>query len=896
MNKKFFGVLLALCLTLALLTCAAAAADVTSSGSCGENVTWTLDSDGLLTIRGTGAITSHPWTPSEVRAAVIESGVTRIGDYAFSDCADMTSITLPDTLTGIGFCAFEYCLSLESISLPDSVKSFSEGAFACCESLKSIVLPNGVKGVSGRMFDSCSNLESVTLPDSVKRIGECAFSNCGKLTEIDIPSGVTVLENRAFEYCVALTDVTIPNGVTSIPTSLFYNCAKLEHVSVPGSVTYIGDSAFANCFQLKTLSIPSGVTQIGSYAFDHSGLTSITLPDSVRTIQDGTFEFCADLTSVVLPAGLARIQDSAFCGCSGLTNITIPSGVTAIDSDAFARCGLTGVSLPAGLTEIGYSAFFCCEDLTEITIPGSVRTIREGAFCKCTALQRATFENGVTAVGSEMFNECDALKTVVLPNSVTRIGDNAFNGCTALTGVTLPDGVTAIGEGAFRYCAGLTEITIPGSVKSVGDFAFYNCIGLKSLTVREGAGTLGYGCFDECIYLQVLWYEGSESQWNEIGFDAGLLAPVRRHFISAQPQDAAAAVGSTARFAIDVSGSDLTYQWLYKNPGGTAWNLSTMTGAKTAALSVPVTEARIGRQFLCVVKDGEYAYRSHPATLTRLAPPVIKTQPQPVTADAGAAVKFTVEASGSGLSYQWQYKAPGTSEWHDSGMTGAKTATLSVTATAARNGQQYRCVVKNGAGSATSSAAKLTVRYKPVIKTQPQDVTAAYGDTAVFTVQALGGNLTYQWQYKTPNGSTWKDSSLSGAKTATLRVVAEKARSGQQYRCVVTNALGSTTSEPAKLLAAATVQPAIRTQPKNVSTTAGQTVQFTVKATGGSLSYQWQFKAPGTDTWYNSGMEGAKTATLTVPATAARNGQQYRCVVKNASGSVVSDAAKLTVK
>ena len=137
---------------------------------------------------------------------------------------------------------------------------------------------------------------------------------------------------------------------------------------------------------------------------------------------------------------------------------------------------------------------------------------------------------------------------------------------------------------------------------------------------------------------------------------------------------------------------------------------------------------------------------------------------------------------------------------------------------------------------------------------------------------------------------------MTGNKTATLRVTAEKARNGQQYRCVIKNAVGQVISDPATLTTAEQAVPLIMVQPTNKTAAVGDTVKFTVQATGGNLTYQWQFKAAGTSTWYNSSMTGAKTATLQVSATAARSGQQYRCIVTNALGTVTSDAAKLTVK
>ena len=370
--------------------------------------------------------------------------------------------------------------------------------------------------------------------------------------------------------------------------------------------------------------------------------------------------------------------------------------------------------------------------------------------------------------------------------------------------------------------------------------------------------------------------------------------------ITTQPKSVTVSEGTTVKFTVAASGSDLSYQWQFKAPGTSTWNNSSMTGAKTATLSVAATTARNGQQYRCVVKNSGGSVTSSAATLTvtaAVSAPKITTQPKSVTVSEGSTAKFTVAASGSNLTYQWQYKSPGTSTWYNSGMTGAKTATLSVPATTARSGQQYRCKVTGDGGSVTSSAATLTVTSssKPVITTQPKSTTAAPGKTVKFTVAASGSNLTYQWQYKSPGTSTWYNSGMTGAKTATLSVPATTARNGQQYRCKVTNANGSVYSSAATLTV--TSKLVITSQPKSATANAGETVKFTVVASGsGQLFYQWQFKAPGTTEWHDSSMTGCNSATLTVKATAARNGQQYRCVVMNSSGNITSSAATLTVR
>ena len=178
-------------------------------------------------------------------------------------------------------------------------------------------------------------------------------------------------------------------------------------------------------------------------------------------------------------------------------------------------------------------------------------------------------------------------------------------------------------------------------------------------------------------------------------------------------------------------------------------------------------------------------------------PLAITTQPKSVTKTVGQTATFTVAASGSNLTYQWQYKTVGGS-WKNSTTGGYNTATLSVGAVEARNGYQYRCIVTGGGTTVTSDAATLTVKAAATITTQPKSVTKTVGQTATFTVAASGSNLTYQWQYKTVGGS-WKNSTTGGYNTATLSVGAVVARNGYQYRCIVTGGGASVTSEAAIL-------------------------------------------------------------------------------------------------
>jgi hypothetical protein len=171
-----------------------------------------------------------------------------------------------------------------------------------------------------------------------------------------------------------------------------------------------------------------------------------------------------------------------FYQCTGLTSVTIPNSVTSIGSYAFYRCtGLTSVTIPNSVTSIGDGVFYDCTGLTSVTIPNSVTSIGQYAFWGCTGLTSVTIGNSVTSIGQSAFVNCTGLTNVTIPNSVTSIGQSAFGNCTGLTSVTIPNSVTSIGQYAFGSCTGLTNVTIPNSITSIGQYAFLGCTGLTEI-------------------------------------------------------------------------------------------------------------------------------------------------------------------------------------------------------------------------------------------------------------------------------------------------------------------------------------------------------------------------------------------------------------------------------
>jgi hypothetical protein len=202
----------------------------------------------------------------------------------------------------------------------------------------------------------------------------------------------------------------------------------------------------------------------------------------------------SDIKTVVIQPGVTNIW--GFLRCTGLTSVTIPNSVTRINSNAFKGCtGLTSVTIPNSVTEIGSDAFEGCTGLTSVTIPNSVTYIDMSAFEGCTSLTSVTIPNSVTYIGASAFKGCTSLTSVTIPNSVPSIGMSAFAGCKSLTSVTIPNSVKTIGYAAFSGCKSLTSVTIPNSVTSIEGSAFENCTGLTSVTIANSNVTIDPNAF-----------------------------------------------------------------------------------------------------------------------------------------------------------------------------------------------------------------------------------------------------------------------------------------------------------------------------------------------------------------------------------------------------------------
>ena len=538
---RFFSFVLLCAFFVQALPVASAADVILYDGICGENLTWTLNTDGLLTISGTGEMEDYslhgdvPWNGlvDKINCVVIRNGVTSISYVAFGDCTGLTSVTIPNSVTSIGYGAFYGCTGLTSITIPDSVTSIGDSAFHGCTGLTNVTIPDSMTSIDSYTFNGCTGLTNVTIPDSVTNIGSYAFRGCTGLTSITIPDSVTSIDDYAFADCTGLSSITVSSGnknydsrnncngiIETATNALIYGC---KNTDIPDSVTCIGCGAFRGCTGLTSITIPDSVTNIDYDAFRGcTGLTSITIPDSVTSIDSYTFSGCTGLTSITIPDSVTRIGDSAFWGCTGLTSVTIPDSVTSIGDSAFRNCtGLTSITIPDSVTKIDGYAFADCTGLTSITVSDGNKKFDSRNNC-----------NGIiTTASNTLISGC---KNTDIPDSVTSIGYGAFYGCTGLTSITIPDGVTSIGDGAFADCTGLASVCFMGDAPVVNwktfqtydeeSYAFINIPGL-TLYYIEGKSGWTTPTWGEAEYPTAVWDGVNIPQPHTHSYTAVVTAP-----------------------------------------------------------------------------------------------------------------------------------------------------------------------------------------------------------------------------------------------------------------------------------------------------------------------------------------------------------------------------------
>ena len=365
--SRLLSLVLAVTMVLTMLPVTAGAA-VVDSGTCGSNLTWTLDDSGKLIISGTGAMTDYqrtssldtttPWDSNKtsITSVEISNGVTSIGAYAFYDCGDLTSVTIPSSATSIGDYSFYNCSSLTNINIPEGVTNIGEYAFDGCSSLISIAIPSGVTEIKNSTFYRCSSLTNVNIPESVTSIGLYAFDDCSSLTSVAIPSGVTRIEYSTFYGCRSLKNLTIPDSVTTIDTYGFAFCSGLK-LTFDGDAPTFASNVFYNASNI-TVCYPYGnatwtdevKSRFPNATSQVYGKTEFTISPEVVALN--THDAAITITSSAVPFNAA--QSGQVTVSPGTTDFLLTSTevsgntlMLTLHSEGGAQLGTVSINIPA---------------------------------------------------------------------------------------------------------------------------------------------------------------------------------------------------------------------------------------------------------------------------------------------------------------------------------------------------------------------------------------------------------------------------------------------------------------------------------------------------------------------------------------------------------------------
>lgn len=412
-----------------------------------DGVKYRTAGTGVVEVIGVNAEVRDLTVPAQVSHEGTTYQVTSVADEAFY-WTELTSLTLPEGIVSIGNHAIKSNENLTAIHLPSTLQTIGENAFAYNRKLTSIVIPSLVTTIPASCFAGCSALADIQLPQGITAIGDGAFYKTA-ITTFTLPENCTQLGNNVFQNCLSLTRVNLNGALTEMGEGVFRGCSMLTDINLETAtrLTSIPIATFEDCKALTAVTIPIGVKYIDTNALSGSGVQSISLADNHPYLEiDGgavydkqrnileAFPPKSAQTELVVREGCISVGGLA---TSGITSVVLPSSVRSIEPYAFYQCKLTEINLPAGIISIGDWAF-AYNLFTNIELPLHLRTLGTGAFANCEQLISATLESELQLVSNQAFFNCKKLidvfsKAAVAPTlqAWTEDYENAFSGVTA---------------------------------------------------------------------------------------------------------------------------------------------------------------------------------------------------------------------------------------------------------------------------------------------------------------------------------------------------------------------------------------------------------------------------------------------------------------------------------
>ena len=489
------------------------------TGSFGEGLTWRYDSDGTLTISGSGPMpnyaepTQQPWFDYEdmILHVRVLDGVTTAGDYAFFGFNRLQTMELADSVTFIGYRSFAFCPQIESLELPANLVTIGLSAFEGCSGFpgQNVVLPETVKNISDKAFMGCG-FDSVTLPASLELLGNGVFQSCPNLLFADFAEGcsLTAIPEDSFRDCPNFMLADVPEGITTIGKNAFRNDPNLELARLPASLTLVKQYAFYGC---------SGLTQV-SYGGTLDEWNAITIESYNQPLLNANLiyvpyrgQLYADIWWWINSEGELTVQGTG----------SMPDFASAYGQPWYEyREQITGI-IVSGVDYIGDYAFAELSKVTQVWKSNSITAIGDHAFEKCSSLLNFNCPDSLESIGDKAFYRCTALESVNFNGQLADIGERAFDSCRSLTDLSLPASLLygGIGKSAFSGCESLQFLQIEG-LEEIPSGAFYHCDALESVSLPRSLTSVGVGAFSCCDALLDVWYEGRMVEWNQIDIGA----------------------------------------------------------------------------------------------------------------------------------------------------------------------------------------------------------------------------------------------------------------------------------------------------------------------------------------------------------------------------------------
>lgn len=393
MKKRIMGMVLALTMLTIYVPCVYAA-EIIHSGNCGyngislhgygDNLTWTLDSEGTLTVSGEGEMyyavsgDRQPWREyrEQIMTVILEDGVEEIGHSAFYGFSNLKNVKIPDSITSIPLGTFGNCSSLEKIHFGKNITSIDTlTAFNGCSSLKEIIIDEE--------NEKYCSIDGVVYSKDKETLYKYPPGKIGN--SYNILNSVNIIDSGAFRES-NLKEITIPNGITDVggkwSTRVFHNCKLLETINIPESVIVMDRGNFDGCSSLQNINVDEQNQTFSSvdgvlfnkdktilYVYPQSRKGSYSIPEGVERCY---FTDCENLTNVIIPKSMTEINRNMFAGCSGLTSMIIPDNISNIGSWAFEKCSnLTNITISGNIKSISLNAFEGCSSLTDVYYSGT---------------------------------------------------------------------------------------------------------------------------------------------------------------------------------------------------------------------------------------------------------------------------------------------------------------------------------------------------------------------------------------------------------------------------------------------------------------------------------------------------------------------------------------------